>query len=338
MKYFSISALDVLQDKQEIEPSASDAVFFHSADDASQENANMSVQKLYRMPGIKIIAQTDVGGPMSKYAHENQDGFIVGRTKKGVLRAGVIDGAGGSRDGGLASALLISSIQKNITDDMQAFSDIVEKANAYLYKKNASFAEDEKKMYATGVFLELLPNGKAEMFWVGDAKGLVLHEKKVIEAGNTSEQNVARTHVEMGLCQPEEYYVHPHLHIITNTLGVNAHVQDTYGRLPVYETKKGDYILLYSDGIGDVLSPEDIEHYAKTCSTVRQLEEKIFARSYARNNSGIDGFTIRAHNHEGKIVRVQKQINEFADTDSQEQILAGRKGGDNMTLLVVKIM
>ena len=219
----------------------------------------------------RIISATSYGGPRSKY-RINEDSYFTGATKNGALIAGVIDGAGGSLSGYLASLYANERLSEMLMKGNGVFDAFME-AHA-LIRERACGAYASAAVIQIDKLLNVFLGSK------GDSKAMTLRHGKIFREGTTRMENLVSERVEQGLIRPGDFYNSPEKNIITGAIG--------YGHgLPLqtaFRAMPGDRIILASDGVWDVVSEFEILRAAQE-KTGMELEETLFDLAYARNNA-----------------------------------------------------
>ena len=219
----------------------------------------------------RIISATSYGGPRSKY-RINEDSYFTGATKNGALIAGVIDGAGGSLSGYLATLYANERLSEMLMKGSGVFDAFME-AHA-LIRERACGA------YASAVVIQIDKLLNVFLGSKGDSKAMTLRGGKILGEGTTRMENLVSERVEQGLIRPGDFYNSPEKNIITGAIG--------YGHgLPLqtaFRAKPGDRIILASDGVWDLVSEFEILRAAQA-KTGMELEEYLFDLAYARNNA-----------------------------------------------------
>ena len=202
--------------------------------------------------------------------------------EKGLLFA-VCDGMGGMKDGRLASETAVRSLR-------QSFLDMDRDGGLAVQLEDAVFrasAQVEALIGGDGgstVVIGILYRGGLYYASVGDSFLYLLRDRRLLRLN--AEQNIRAQHyleaVRDGDMDPLPYRDLPDGAALTGFLGMSglADVDCSARPLPV---ESGDVLLACSDGVGGVLSPEEITEAllkptpAEMCA---DLEEKIV--SYGR--------------------------------------------------------
>lgn len=289
----------------------------------------------HQLPFGRIDGRTDTGGPRAKYDH-NEDSLCVVNGKNYSL-VSIIDGAGGSDNGRLASLLgteLLTAEAEEYAQETEEQHGIV----PYLLRSiDEKIWNDAKGGYATGVLIELYRTAdgtlEAQVGAAGDAKILTVRSGQAFSEGTTTFQNYAQKSVERGEIGLEGYYNHHQLNVITGGFGLRAGNPRDPFEIKKFSPRSGDSIILADDGLWDIVSEFEAVELSQQFSG-QALEQKLFELAFSRNNA-VTAFSIRHNAH----TTVQKQLSyikadaigpEFAHDDVVAR-------GDNITLAVITI-
>ena len=269
----------------------------------------------------KVDIQTGKGGENSKYQKNEDSMFAMANSDRVVM--GVIDGAGGSGNGELASKVGSAVLSRAFREGMELDDAMLE--------ADTAIRGQAKGGYAVGVVVCVDGDGgekRVSIAYVGDAKAMTLHEGKKFAPGTTRFQNLAQRDIDIGDIRPEEYYNHPNLNLITNALGSPRREKNP--SLIEFAVESGDIIISASDGFWDNVSEFEVEELAAACPDSSELQRKLYELALERNNTE-EPFTIR----HSKDIEVKKQlcrkIRSAGGTDSV------KKAGDNITVGVLRI-
>jgi serine/threonine protein phosphatase PrpC len=195
------------------------------------------------------------GGPGSKYNDRNEDsGFVVyrGGNGDGELFLGVVDGAGGMSDGYLAGR----AANEAMRDALAAGQDV----RAAVAAANEAIVTDYPEGAAATAVVRISTTGKIHLTAVGDAQGIVIRDGAVLAA--TELQNWPALLFKRGAegTTATGIYTDPRNYLIFNALGSGFESHSKIAptsHVPV-DGKAGDYVILYSDGVTDVISPYEL--------------------------------------------------------------------------------
>ncbi len=266
---------------------------------------------------IKTIGDTHVGQRRTN----NEDNLLLGRdlvqkdwslasskivevSELGTLLV-VADGMGGAAAGDVASTLAVNRI-KEIFSDVNALPEdddsILEFLgnvifNAHHTVVNGSVEHPERQGMGTTLVIGLIVGIKLYLAWSGDSRAYRF-SKDGVPAKNsydtdhlellTSDHSMVWEMVEKGKITAEQARVHPNSNIITQSLGDPMHTPAPDGR--IIQLRKGDRVLLCSDGLNSMLPDFEIESILSTVNETAETCEKLIW--LANNAGGADNITV----------------------------------------------
>ncbi len=234
---------------------------------------------------------TDVG--VSRQNSPNEDSLLLETMTDGSLLAAVCDGMGGANAGEVASSMAAEAFRTVYSskfsrwdqkDARRRLASAVDEANRRVF--DAALEQPKLKgMGTTVVAAAIRDDGKAVICNVGDSRAYHLTEYGISQI--TSDHSLVNEMLLRGEITKGEAHRHPSRNLITRAIGVDPEVQcDTY-----YCTiRKGEYILLCSDGLHDQVSEPEIYyevfesgHPEEACANLVQV---------ANNRGGRDNISI----------------------------------------------
>jgi protein phosphatase len=204
----------------------------------------------------RAAARTDVGCQRQR----NEDNYYVSPDDRVFA---VADGMGGAIGGAKASKLAVDAIEKRWKDcpppatDKDAIREwlveTVTHANSAVWQN----AEDDSAVRGMGTTLVVGVQSTDEAHFqiahVGDSRAYLLRDGKPILL--TNDHSVVQEMVRAGRLTEEQARINPYKNLITRCLGHEEKVE--IDSTPV-EVKRGDWIVLCSDGLPTVLRDEQI--------------------------------------------------------------------------------
>lgn len=202
---------------------------------------------------MKVGFASDLG----KVRETNEDNLYV---DKEVGLFIVADGMGGHRAGEVASEMAVRVISSVIKEKVSE----ADKKNIFsVIKKSISIANDEiyRKSrenpnlngMGTTTVLALLNKNKFYIGNIGDSRAYLIRNSKITQL--TEDHSLVADLVKTGQITKEEARVHPRRNVITRALGTR---EDIKADIKSINIKEGDYILLCTDGLTDMLRDEEI--------------------------------------------------------------------------------
>lgn len=181
----------------------------------------------------------------------NEDSFLA-RTPLFALA----DGMGGHVGGEVASRIAIGIIEEEpfsaLDGDDDSLKQLVRRANQAIHERAG--ADRALEGMGTTCTLLMLDGYQAHLAHVGDSRAYLLRDGHLKQV--TQDHTLVQRMVQEGRLSPEEAVNHPHGNIITRVLGVEPDVEVD---IVVIDLQNDDRILLCSDGLTDMITPEDIK-------------------------------------------------------------------------------
>ena len=173
----------------------------------------------------------------------------------------VCDGMGGAKSGNIASTLAVDvfsqEIQRTWTPTMewdktdQLMKNAVKLANFTVYDQARQFEEFDGM--GTTLVAAFVRGRKASFVNVGDSRAYIINQKGIRQI--TKDHSVVQMMVDRGELTPEMAKSYPGKNLITRAVGTEPMVQcDIYRQ----ELNKGDFLLLCSDGLSNLLDDQEI--------------------------------------------------------------------------------
>ncbi len=236
-----------------------------------------------------IAAKTDVG----KVRSANEDSFFVSDIINDSVVAVVADGMGGHKGGKTASSMTVEYIE-NIVYENDLFSvdydmvptllsDAVSVINSFILTK--ADEDDNLKGMGTTFVSCIVRDRKAICANIGDSRLYYMNESGMMQI--SKDHSMVQELVDMGSISEEDAKHHPNLNIITRALGTDETVNADFFE---FEVNPGDYILLCSDGLVNMVSDEDIYAVVTESATPGEACEKLI--DMANEAGGRDNITI----------------------------------------------
>lgn len=234
---------------------------------------------------MKTFSITDVG----MVRQVNQDYVFTTGKPLGILQNlfVVADGMGGHQAGDYASKctveVMIKEIAKSEGEDIErVLVKAIKAANREIIKE-ASGDEHLKGMGTTVVAATV----KEQMLYfanVGDSR-LYLINQGIQQL--SKDHSLVEEMVRLGGIKPEEAKHHPDKNIITRAIGVKEDVEaDIYE----YRLKKGDIILMCTDGLSNMVEDEDMFDIVKGARDI--VEAVLMLIEKANSNGGRDNIGV----------------------------------------------
>ncbi len=225
-------------------------------------------------------------GPGSHVAGSGTDpGFSLG--PRGALLL-VADGMGGAQGGGRASRLAVAGVTALVEEEWlteraftpEGFTEVLRRAVAAANRRVREAAESDPTLFGMGTTLTMagLLDGGAYLVQVGDSRGYLLRQGRLIQL--TRDQSMVQELLDAGAITEAEARTSPQRNVILQALGTAPGLEPVLGFL---ELRRGDLLLLCSDGLSGLVPPEEM---AGILGEERTLQERCTALIQAANAAG----------------------------------------------------
>jgi protein phosphatase len=214
-----------------------------------------------------------------KVRRQNQDVFkILFDEEKGIAVLVVCDGMGGAKAGNVASALAADAVMHYIGkyiedigpqgDIAMKAADAVLEANKAVYSKS-SHDDDYAGMGTT--LTAVISSTEGEVIVnIGDSRVYRITEGFITQV--TKDHSVVEDMITRGDLTRSEARKHPKKHMITRALGTGPDEEPDVFMLNMNE---GDYLLLCTDGLTNIVKDGEILSSIHQGGTVRECCERL---------------------------------------------------------------
>ena len=192
---------------------------------------------------------------------QNQDAYGVHTFEEDSLLCTVCDGMGGAKSGNVASSLALQIFMQEVTrlrkpgmsqeQAGQMFREAVRLANFTVYDQSRQF-EDFEGM-GTTLVAAYVDHQMAVIANVGDSRCYLLNREGV--RCLTTDHSLVQLMVQRGELSREQAKNYPGKNLITRAIGTEPGVECDLFYQPV---QKGDYLLLCTDGLSNLLDDQEI--------------------------------------------------------------------------------
>ncbi len=256
---------------------------------------------------VKLFARTDVG----QIREHNEDNFLVAdmsRKTRGLLEANrtgaigphgalfaVCDGMGGAAAGEIASQLAVDILYERMVEHLEdghamqrddlarRLVRAIEAAGLRIFQE--AKLDRTRRGMGTTVTAAALVDDHLFFAQVGDSRGYVMRQGQLVQL--TRDQSLVNQLIEAGQLTEEEAETFEHNNIILQALGTADTVQVD---LTYCELRRGDVLLLCSDGLSGMVRFDDIREALRTTTepidACKQLTER------ANQAGGHDNITV----------------------------------------------
>ena len=192
---------------------------------------------------------------------QNQDAYRIEQLDRDTLLCVVCDGMGGAKSGNVASSLAVEvfteeirrSWKRGMESDLidQMLRSAVKLANFTVFDQAAQF--EEFSGMGTTLVAVLIRGNKATLVNVGDSRIYGINRSGIRQL--TKDHSLVQMMVDRGDLTPEVAKSYPGKNLITRAIGTEPLVMcDIYHK----EVNKGDYLLLCTDGLSNVMDDQEI--------------------------------------------------------------------------------
>ncbi|WP_460041359.1 PP2C family protein-serine/threonine phosphatase [Thermococcus atlanticus] len=204
---------------------------------------------------------------------DNEDDFLILKLPDAHLLA-VADGLGGHNAGEVASKIAVDTLREVFESEYRkGMSDedvksLLGKAHELAHERITENAVGEREGMGTTLVSAFVRNGKVIVANTGDSRAYLIRNGKI--AARTKDHSLVQELLDKGEITAEEARRHPMRNIITKALGIDFD-------LDLYEwgLRKGDVLLLSTDGLHDYVSEERITEIASSGKTSEEIARKL---------------------------------------------------------------
>ncbi len=192
---------------------------------------------------------------------QNQDAYQMEKLDRNTLLAVVCDGMGGAKSGNIASMLatdvFVQEVQRCWTPgaDQEKIDQIlrsaVKLANFTVYDQAQQFPEFDGM--GTTLVAALVHGRRATIVHVGDSRAYGIDKRGIRQL--TKDHSLVQLMVDRGDITPEQAKSYPGKNYITRAIGTETMVLCDFNHIDV---SRGDYILLCSDGLSNMMDDQEI--------------------------------------------------------------------------------
>ena len=235
---------------------------------------------------MEIALLTDVGQKRTN----NQDyvNHFVNRAGRTMIL--LADGMGGHRAGNIASEMAVTDLGvawvdtqiETVNEVREWFAHHLEIENQEIYQLGRD--EAYRGMGTTLEALAIIDN-QAIFAHIGDSRiALIRGEEYRLM---TSDHSLVNELLKAGQLTVEEAEAHPQKNIITQSIGQKDEIQPDMG---IISLEEGDYILLNSDGLTNMISGSEISDIVTSDISLEDKAATLIR--FANNAGGLDNITV----------------------------------------------
>lgn len=206
---------------------------------------------------------------------QNEDTYMLLRTEAFDAVA-VADGMGGHRAGEVASRTAVEAAERVLSSGGDNWESLLFEAFKAANEAVRVLASSDDSMYGMGCTLVAAAFDETTFIAanVGDSR-LYCFDGETLKQVTHDHSFVAEL-VRRGAITPEEAKTHPRRNLITRAIGAEMRVSvDVFS----CEWKKGDMLLLCSDGLCGVLSDEEMAEHLRGCEDLDAACSELIAHA-----------------------------------------------------------
>ncbi|MCR4923630.1 MAG: Stp1/IreP family PP2C-type Ser/Thr phosphatase [Lachnospiraceae bacterium] len=219
----------------------------------------------------------------------NQDSLFVCETPIGNLSNifVVADGMGGHSAGDYASACTVKTIEREVMlsedkEPVRILKNAIETANDEVFNKAVS--DPKYKGMGTTTVCGTIYKDVLYVANVGDSRLYLIND---MMNQITKDHSLVEEMVRAGELEEEEARNHPDKNIITRAIGVTGKLDIDFFEV---DLRKGDLILLCSDGLTNMVGDDDILRIVRESGSIDESVEELI--KVANRNGGKDNITV----------------------------------------------
>ena len=263
---------------------------------------------------VELHAKSDVG----RVRRGNEDNFLVLELSKAETWTGtdgaeapkefanfdlgekglvlvVSDGMGGALAGDVASRMAVDSVREmlmgsDVEEGCQPELPLVEcLKNATVYANLAIHLRSQEDSRCAGMGATFtgaaVRHDMLDLVQVGDSRAYIIRKDQIRLA--TKDQSLVQQLVDVGQISEAEAETHMFRNVILQALGAQSDVTPVTGRIRL---RRGDTLLLCSDGLSGKLRAEDIQNIVVSNPALSKACDELIAEANARG--GEDNITV----------------------------------------------
>jgi serine/threonine protein phosphatase PrpC len=241
---------------------------------------------------LELSKQQTWTGTDSAAAPTDLSSFELG--EKGLVLV-VSDGMGGALAGDVASRMAVDSVRdvilgNNSAEGCDQDAPLVEcLKNATVYANLAIHQKSQEDSRCAGMgatFTGAAVHGDLlDLVQVGDSRGYIIRQDQIRLA--TKDQSLVQQLVDVGQISEAEAETHMFRNVILQALGAQGDVTPVTGRIRL---RRGDTLLLCSDGLSGKLRSEDIQNIVRSNHDLAKACDELIAE--ANDRGGEDNITV----------------------------------------------
>lgn len=235
---------------------------------------------------LSVSSLSDIG----LVRHHNEDACKLLEKERFFVLA---DGMGGHQAGEVASKEAVEQLchlfrqrahpyPKNRGEAMQLINQLIQEVNQRVYRMGRQ-APELRGMGTTLCCALFHPEGLIYGY-VGDSRIYLFRRRQLKQL--TQDHSLLQELIDLGQLSEEQAGGFLYKNIITKAIGTEPTVEPTVRDLPL---EPGDQILMCSDGLTDMISPEEIRMILNQSDTEEMVKKLVYR---AKQKGGYDNITV----------------------------------------------
>ena len=231
---------------------------------------------------MKYVAKTDVGLVRTN----NEDSYLIGEI--GDVKIFIVaDGMGGHNAGEVASLEACRKVESYILGNQGEAKDVLKAAVECANREIFIHASQNEAMRGMGTTIEaaLFKEDNITLAHVGDSSVFIISKDSIKKI--TKDHSVVGEMVDNGTITIEEARRHPQRHFITRAVGTAFDIEVD---IVSEKLKDGEIVLMCSDGLTDMVTPEEILDAVNKSESLDKAAEALLKE--AKDHGGADNITL----------------------------------------------
>lgn len=234
---------------------------------------------------MKTFSKVDIG----RKRDVNQDYVFVSDKPIGNIPnlLVVADGMGGHKAGDFASRFVVESLKEDLAKSTEDGPEaMIRKAIQSANHKLREVARQDVRLEGMGTTLVAATVIEHTLYFanIGDSRLYLLNDDiRQLSRDHSFVQEMVR----LGGLNAEEAKHHPDKNIITRAIGAKEKVEIDFFE---YRLKKGDMILMCTDGLSNMIEDEEMFRIVKSSRDIVEAVERLVER--ANDNGGSDNIGV----------------------------------------------
>lgn len=231
-------------------------------------------------------------------------------SKRGTLLV-ISDGMGGAQAGEVASYMAVSSLRAELLKSIasrpaaEQLIKAVQRSNYLIWRESQNNAA-KSGMGAT-LTAALLRDGKAFIAEVGDSRAYLIRSGTIVQV--TTDQSLVELLILAGEISREEAEHAPIKNVILQAIGTQPEVKV---ELLSIELRRGDYLLLCSDGLSNKVTEAEMLKFTLKASSIEMACKQLI--ELAKRRGGEDNITVIIGQVDGEGLPPQEDDANFYNT------------------------